>query len=198
MRHRVILLLVAMVVSAASFASERADGLTDEQVALLRKIELRRTMRGYKAFYEAGYEFCESSYKGSWGHLEPFSSKCDKFSFATSHGFQFNNFFYLGAGIGLDYYTRPELKKVSIPLFVDARVNFLNKRFSPFFDCRFGYSAGGIRSTLHNYQLGLRIGLPENHAVYVAGEFFILWDARVNQFESAIVDTLGFKLGYEF
>jgi len=223
MRHRVILLLAAMVVSAASFATERAD--VGEQPAGLSKKELRRTMRGYKAFYEAGYEFCDAEDEeivlvgGSliigdkeyprdpivippnetiWdGGVCPLYNFCNKLSFATSQGFQFNNFFYLGAGIGLDYYVNPQLRKVSIPLFADARVNFLNKRFSPFFDFRLGGSIGDLTGVFTNFQLGLRVGLPENHAVYAAAEVCLQTDVNFYQLNKSTA-TYGFKLGYEF
>lgn len=195
MRHRVILLLAAMVVSAASFATERAD--VGEQPAGLSKKELRRTMRGYKAFYEAGYEFCFYD-DNDTGLSSPLWSHCNKLSVATSHGFQFNNFFYLGAGIGVDYYVNPRLKKVSIPLFVDARVNFLNKRFSPFFDFRLGGSGGDLEGVFTNFQLGLRIGLPENHAVYAAAEYCVQFDADMQTSLDNTTMTFGFKLGYEF
>lgn len=181
MRDRVILLLAAIIASTVALAA----GQTNEQAAggqpaKMSWREFRRTMRGYKAFYEAGYGFVAP---GNGEHycfeLEgivwdegycPLFTCCDKLSFATSQGFQFNNFCYVGAGFGLDYYTSSRMKKASIPLFVDARVNILNKRVSPFFDFRFGGTIGDLEGFFFNMQLGLRVGLPKRHAVYAAAE----------------------------
>lgn len=56
----------------------------------------------------------------------------------TSHGYQFNPYFYLGGGLGVSYHT--DWETTFIPIFANARVNFLNANIVPFFDFKIGYS----------------------------------------------------------
>ena len=73
------------------------------------------------------------------------------FSVQTSHGYQFNPYFYLGAGTGIDiHHTKiasfDNYRSVHIhrtllmPFFGDIRINFLNKPTTPFCDVKIGYS----------------------------------------------------------
>lgn len=51
---------------------------------------------------------------------------------STCHGYQFNPYFFLGAGVGFGSDT--------LPLFVDARADILDNDVSPFLDARIGCS----------------------------------------------------------
>ena len=189
MRTRVVVLLLTVFAVAGVRAAEPEilnDSFTPH--------------KGYKAFYEAGYSFALAEDEPEFT-LFPLDGICDKFSAVTSHGYQFSRLFYLGAGTGFEYYTHKELREVSIPLFVNARLNFLKKRYSPFLDFKLGGAFGEVMNGVYiNMQLGLRIGIPHNHAVFLAAEFFMLadiQDTNRNNVENTIT-PIGFKLGYEF
>ena len=196
MKRGIIIMLAVTIAAAANLAAQE----TTSNPTTMSKKELRRTMRGYKAFYEAGYSFAFHNPTGNDLIMHPYSGVCDKLSFGTVQGFQVNNFFFMGAGIQMDYYTQKELKSVSVPVFLDLRVNFLNKRFSPFFDARIGSSfAGDVVGVYIGFQLGLRIGLPRNHAIFAAVEY-----TENEELCSFVVtpdsdaSNIGFKIGYEF
>lgn len=67
--------------------------------------------------------------------------------------YQFNPLFSVGCGIGMDYYDRYEsisgieddnmdfkpIRVISIPLYINLRSYFCNKKWSPFLDLKLGY-----------------------------------------------------------
>ena len=99
--------------------------------------EVRKVSK-YKGFIDVGGGFGVGKYGKGLG----------LFSFQTSHGYQFNPYFYLGVGVGVDRYigegldpfSAGFLDKFFFPIFADARVNFLDKSITPFFDAKIGYS----------------------------------------------------------
>ena len=56
---------------------------------------------------------------------------CNNFMISTTQGYQFNNFFFLGGGLGLLRYI--DGKKTMMPIFAETSINLLNnKRVMPF------------------------------------------------------------------
>lgn len=82
----------------------------------------RNTLKGYKGFVDFGYIVDLSDYDAN------------KVEISTSHGYQFNNYFYLGGGVAADFYTDADL--IAVPIFVDFRANFINKKVTPFADIK--------------------------------------------------------------
>ena len=105
----------------------------------------RSTTRGYKGFVDIGTGF---SVNGEQNNI---------FSFHTSHGYQFNPYLYLGGGVGFNFYTYPNVTEVWLPIFVDFRVNFLNKRFTPYFDLKIGTNLNPSFGV--SYIVGKRVAL---------------------------------------
>lgn len=102
----------------------------------------RNTLRGYKGFVDFGYI------------VDLSDSNADKIEISTSHGYQFNNYFYLGGGVAANIYTDADL--VTVPIFVDFRANFINKKITPFADLKVGYSSGDIDGAYVNSSFGFR------------------------------------------
>ena len=84
--------------------------------------------KGYRGFIDFGGGFAVGS-NGS-----------PLVSMSTSHGYQFNPYYYLGVGVGCNYHAFTLGN--SIPLFANFRTNLLNTRISPFIDFKIGYSLG--------------------------------------------------------
>ena len=198
MKRGIIVLLAVIVAATASLAAQETSG----SPTTMSKKELRRTMRGYKAFYEAGYDFNNMEQKWTGGNGA-------KIEAMTIQGFQLNNFFFMGGGIGVNYFTNKSMKSLSVPIFVDARVNLLNRKFSPFFDARAGYALGEENGEYLNLQVGLRYALLKRHAVFIAFEFgwqsHQIYKEKIgtnNSYlcfeENDVMSYLGFKIGYEF
>ena len=81
---------------------------------------------GYKGFLDLGYTIGV----GDWG--------IDRLELSTSHGYQFNPYLYLGAGVAANYYFDAEC--FGLPFFAHVRGNILNNKISPYVDFRIGYS----------------------------------------------------------
>ena len=158
-----------------------------------------QTMRGYKAFYEAGYVFTldDNDCFLAESCVPP---DCNRLSLTTSQGYQFNNFFYLGAGAGMEVNTyrksKGEEAGVSVPIFADLRFNILNdKKVLPFVVVRAGGCVGYWRGACINMQAGIRVKLDKkSHALYAALVFDGLVDDDVIDGSSG----LGFRIGFEY
>lgn len=149
------------------------------------------TFRGYKGFVDFGYIFGFEDYNAS-----------NKLEISTSHGYQFNNYFYIGGGIAADYYTDASL--FSVPIFVHFRANFLNKKIAPFAEVKTGYSVGDIGGGYFAVGLGVRFALKGKKALnlkleynyqqydYTYSGYYNTYDATTN------LNGLGLKLGFEF
>lgn len=101
--------------------------------------------------------------------------------------------------MGLEYNS--EMEELYMPLFADFRVNFMNKRISPFIDLRGGYSPitdGGVYisfSTGVSFQFKPKLGL-------YAGISYTMQQAKetfsYSKQEYYYMHYLGAKVGLEF
>lgn len=177
----------------------------------------RNPERGYRGFLEIGPAV---SLKGNYvstilettdlGHL-------GYFMFNTSHGFQFNNNWFIGAGIGINMLD-------GIPLFVQGRYDFNIGKATPFVDFRVIYnffdsdesSGMGFAPTIgyrFNWgrKLGLNIGLgftfrdmkvwkghiaspSENLTPIYPGEQVIVYDEH----KRSLVSFFNLRVGIDF
>lgn len=150
----------------------------------------RNTLKGYKGFIDFGYIADLSDYDAN------------KVEISTSHGYQFNNYFYLGGGVAADFYTDADL--IAVPIFVDFRANFINKKVTPFADIKTGYSVGDVEGLYVSTGIGVRFSLKGKKALnlkleynyqqydYYYSGYYISYD------DTADLEGLGFKVGFEF
>ena len=90
----------------------------------------RNTLKGYKGFVDFAYIGDVSDYNAS------------KIELSTTHGYQFNNYFFVGGGVAFNYYTDADL--YAAPIYANFRANFINKKVTPFADVKAGYAVGDI------------------------------------------------------
>ena len=150
----------------------------------------RNTLKGYKGFVDFGYIVDLSDYDAN------------KVEISTSHGYQFNNYFYLGGGVAADFYTDADL--IAVPIFVDFRANFINKKVTPFADIKTGYSVGDVEGLYVSTGIGVRFSLKGKKALnlkleynyqqydYYYSGYYISYD------DTADLEGLGFQVGFEF
>src|SRR5690606_13442150 len=101
-----VLLSTAFLLCVLSAAAQR----TYSQTKGLKK--------GYKGIFEVGYNVGTGTYK------------MDRAKVNFINGYQFNPYFSLGAGVGFRNYFDPNVQLV--PIFLDARFDFLDRAASPF------------------------------------------------------------------
>jgi len=109
--------------------------------------------KGYKGFMEVG------------GAIPVSDNGSGIFSLRTSHGYQFNPYFYLGAGLSIDWHFNDD-DLLYVPLFANGRVNFINNPTSPYFDLKIGYSPGKGKGFYMNPNFGVRFALDNRTALY--------------------------------
>ena len=159
--------------------------------------------RGYRGFYDIGGAF-------------PVGHNGDGiFAIHTTHGYQINPYFFIGAGIGFDYHFRDnddfEYTYIFVPLYGDFRVNFLKKTISPFLDLKVGYSAFDGKGFYFNPNIGVSFGLKNEAAMNLGIGFnmqkevtrrvisFNMIDSNSsNRVDKTIIGGICIKLGVEF
>ena len=114
----------------------------------------RNTLKGYKGFVDAAYIEDVSDYNAS------------KVELSTTHGYQFNNYFFVGAGVALNYYTDADI--IAAPIYANFRANFINKRITPFADVKSGYSIGDVEGVYASIGVGVRFSLKGKKALNLA------------------------------
>lgn len=108
--------------------------------------------KGYKGFVEAGYAFgiqfhddyyYDYSREPSW----------DQVSVLTTHGVQFSQFVFFGAGVGINYYK--QLDWTNVPIYGAFRF-MMPLSVAPYVDIKVGYSAGKIDGLYGSVGMGCR------------------------------------------
>lgn len=108
---------------------------------------------GYRGFVDLGFTVGT----GTFGENRP--------EFTTSHGFQINPYIFVGTGFGVGYYLDSEA--VEIPIFAHVRSEFLDKRISPFFDFKVGYTVYDSKGFYMSPMLGCRFGFGNRGGVSI-------------------------------
>ena len=146
--------------------------------------------KGYRGFFDVDGGFGVGDYGDGY------------IGFTTSHGFQTCPYFYIGAGLGVEYHVGWET--VFLPIFGNMHINFLDKRCSPFMDIKGGYSPvdgkGGYVSAAIgvNYQFTPKIGINFSFGYTMQRADFWYYGYYYYGEEKETMHHLGFKLGLEF
>lgn len=121
----------------------------------------------YRGFVDAGYSIGVGDY--DFG----------RFEVNTSHGYQFNPYLFLGAGMGFHFMSSYETSgmdipldvrdsQVDIPVFANIRCNFSKKKVAPFVDVKGGTFVTNNGGLYVNASVGCRVTINEKQAVNVS------------------------------
>ncbi|MDR2956497.1 MAG: hypothetical protein LBV43_15600 [Prevotella sp.] len=116
-----------------------------------------RQIKGYRGFIEYGYVV----------GVGP--TKNNKMEFLTSHGFQFNPIFYVGAGTG--GYLSMNDKDHSLPVFINGRMNLLDEFTTPFIDIKTGYSVAEGKGFYFNASAGVSFSKKGGFAINLSATY---------------------------
>ena len=171
--------------------SSQANGLSPDTPKVSREERFANYSRHKRGF--------ESMFDFSYRH--PLSSDCSsKANVNYVAGYRFNNYLFVGGGLGLNHYHNSQHKtllgngyegillpptSMSVPVFAYCRVNFLNRQISPFVALSAGYEIGGYQrlqlqsamikyytgSAFVNPQIGVNFRTSEDVGMYVAFGF---------------------------
>ncbi len=189
--------------AVCGYAQETNVAEQNDDKTLDSRHQNRRTMRGYKAFYEVEYGFDIDDEEKDWegGYIAGYPH-CNNFMISTTQGYQFNNFFFLGGGLGLLRYI--DGKKNMMPIFAGISINLLNnKRVMPFLQARLGTVVGEWGGVYYSAICGVRLKVAQRHAVslsLIMSDHFDV-ESFINDQDDGIswfARSLGIKLGFEF
>lgn len=149
---------------------------------------------GYRGFVDLGYSIGVGDYD------------VDRLEFSTSHGYQFNPFFYLGAGAALNYYYDSEI--ASVPLFVNPRLTLpTGGPVSPFLDLKIGYTVSEyVEGFYFSPSIGARFDLKNSNAINfslgytmqnVEADYYNYY-GQYSYSDNVNMGAITLKLGFEF
>ena len=172
--------------SIFAYSMDEVVKITKEVGASRNKYERfgeKKSLKGYKGFVETGYIF----------DLE----------LSTTHGYQFNNYLFVGGGAGINFYTDADL--YSVPLFASFRANFMNKKITPFADIKSGYTVGDVEGAFVTVGFGVRFALAKKMALnlkleyaYQEYDYEYYYSSSSYYYDNESINGIGVKLGFEF
>lgn len=167
--------------------------------------------KGYRGFFDLEY------YKS----IDAISQ--DHFGFSTTHGYQLKPWLFVGAGAGMKISHKKHYKfsilnwkkedYYMFPVFADVRLDLLKSKFSPYLDCRVGYTLGGkAYGLMFNPSLGCRVGLTDKLAINASLGYSlqstdivvysldrtVIWHSDTGNEQNNPYHCLSLKLGVEF
>ena len=93
---------------------------------------------------------------------------------STVHGYQFNPHLFLGGGFSFSHSTYStqdiiyNIKKNSIAVLADLRINILSRSITPYVNLRGGYSFVGLKSPYADPAVGVDFGITPHFGINVA------------------------------
>ena len=203
MKKALFFMIFIFATAIYGYAQEAPAAEQNDDKTLDSSHQNRRTMRGYKAFYDVEYGFDIDDEEKDWegGYIAGYPH-CNNFMISTTQGYQFNNFFFLGGGLGLLRYI--DGKKTMMPIFAETSINLLNnKRVMPFLQARLGTVVGEWGGVYYSAICGVRLKVAQRHAVslsLIMSDHFDV-ESFINDQDDGIswfARSLGIKLGFEF
>lgn len=165
----------------------------------------------YRGLVDAGYTIGVGDYQFG------------RFEINSSHGYQVNPFFFLGAGLGLHFmsnYETPNMdialdvrdSSVEIPLFANLKFNLTKSKIAPFIDLKAGtfitnngglYASisGGCRiATIDKQAVNVSVGYVMQKLEFETFDRFYSSNSMAYSREPRVLNTEGvtIKIGYEF
>lgn len=166
----------ALVVSSTSYAQFSNANVNQRNTRTSlgpKSFDGNGSRAGYKGFLEGGYTIGV----GDYGE--------DRIALETIHGYQFNPYYFVGFGVGVNYFIEDEYW--GMPIFADIRTNLLNRRVTPILEAKIGYSVLDIQGFYVSPSIGCRIAVGNNKAIFVS----IGYEMQRAEFE-------GYKDSYSF
>ena len=124
--------------------------------------------RGYRGFLEQNIEigwdehlrYVPSPGEGWMDYFESYTSTFVLWGLSTSHGYQFNPHFFLGAGVTFQIATGDVMQRLELPLFIHARTDWTFGKYPVFGDLRIGgtLSAREMKGGEDKFQITPSVG----------------------------------------
>lgn len=149
-KFRLIIAAVALMVSSTASAQFSNVNMRGNRSSNGSSLSEYGAKAGYKGFAEFGYTF-------------GVGDGTDRLSLYNTHGYQIDKNFFIGAGVGVNYFTKGEL--FNMPIFADFRVNILDFGITPFVGVKAGYSLFDVSGFFFSPTVGCRFA-PNDKIAY--------------------------------
>ena len=122
------------------------------------------------------------------------SEDFDRFTLSTTHGYQLDDLFFVGAGVSLEYVR--DLAAALVPIYADVRLDLPlhGRSIKPYADVKIGYAAGKVDGFYFAPTVGIRVPVRFVKAMNFGFGYKLqkLQDSGVN------TNALTFNVGIEF
>lgn len=115
--------------------------------------------------------------------------------FSTTHGYQFNPYLFVGAGLGLNFIPSDAVDMMYMPLYLDVRVNLTKTKISPFIDLKAGHTVLDIESFYLNPNIGVNYNFYKSLSAYLKVGYTYVKEDYINCDK---YDGITAKIGFEF
>ena len=183
-------------------------------IAVAHISEARQPSRGYRGFLEWG----SSLRSEQFGYITiegNMTTRCENTfytGFSTSHGYQINPMFFIGAGLGMERCGK--INNWVAPIFIQGRIDLKFGKFTPFGDLRFGVNVAEgagiyISPTIgYRFNWGRKMGFNIGAGLSLAGYRSEHYEGTMTGPDSYEIQYLGtkhpirpyfsFRLGIDF
>ena len=164
-------------------------------IAFAHVSEARQPKRGYRGFLE----WSNSVRSDNFGIIDIHGNLCMErqgsfyTGFSTSHGYQINPMFFIGAGLGMERCGK--LDNWVVPIFIQGRVDLKFGKFTPFGDLRLGANVAEgagiyISPTIgYRFNWGRKMGINLGAGLTLAGY-------RAEHYEGTMTDPDSYEIQY--
>ena len=149
-----LLVAIAIMICNATFAQFSNANQSRGKTHGTSMFDGNGPVTGYKGFIDLGYTIGA----GDFGE--------GRISFMTTHGYQFNPYFFAGIGTGVNYFHKSEAW--GIPIYADFRGNLMNNGITPFVDFKIGYSVLDAEGFFLSPSIGCRFAIGEKSGLNIS------------------------------
>jgi len=122
------------------------------------------------------------------------SENFDRFTLSTTHGYQIDDMFFVGAGVSFEYVRDAALALV--PIYADVRMDIplRSRSIKPFVDAKVGYAAGQVDGFYFAPTVGVRVPVRFVQAM----NFGLGYKLQKIQDAGTNTNAITFNVGIEF
>lgn len=159
-------------------------------------MEARQPKRGYRGFLEWSSSVRSEGFidvLDTDDNLKTLRENCFYTGFTTSHGYQINPLFFVGAGLGMERCGK--IGNWIAPVFVQGRVDLKFGKFTPFGDLRLGANLAEGAGVYFSPTIGYRFNWGHKMGVNL-GAGLSLAGYKIEIYEGTWLDPDSFEIHY--
>lgn len=164
-------------------------------IAFAHVSEARQPKRGYRGFLEWSSSVRSDNYGVFNIHGDLIMQRESSFytGLTTSHGYQINPMFFVGAGLGMERCGK--LDNWVVPIFLQGRIDLKFGKFTPFGDLRLGANLAEGAGIYFSPSIGYRFNWGRKMGVNI-GAGLTLAGYKADHYEGTIIGPDSYEIQY--